>query len=1057
MNTPYPVALHARGPWVYRMSLRAGLWFVCALVFCSHSGRAVEQMPEFLKGLRQRGYYDSAFDYLEFISQSDLITGEQRALLPYERAVTAIEASRAQRDPAVRTRFLDQAQQALQEFLQGSGDEQFMSAARSQLGNILVERARMNLIESKKADDEETRQQLRQSAKEQFMLAQTAFTELQDDLRERLKSMPAHVSRTQDPELHQQRTEYRQQFLQSLLLGATVLYEKSETVAPDSEERTQWLTEAADAFEKIYQQYRNWLAGRYALLYQARCYQDLGRLDDALSMFNELILQEDDSPSYRRLKTKAFQSAIDCWCSPEQNKYVEAILQGANWFHQMRPNEAASIEWLEFRLSLAHAYVFGAEAVTKDDSGSPQISKYQSSARKHAQAVVKRAGGDLRKQAQEILAMFSGYEQPTVATEDFKNFAEARDAGWEWLQQSQSAEKLAKVLQARAQNVESEAQRAEVEAQRLQAENAIASQRHSSFQAYRAALQLADGSVPEEDLNAVRYYLSFLFYQRGEYYDAIVMSEQVVRHFPESAVARRCAKISLASYVTLLQQAQAQGVTDLSFETAGLEQIAEQIVKKWPDETDSQEALVILINIAIQQGNIDAAEKRLEQIPAESAQRGVAELKTGQALWNKYLRAVQQLRQSENAEAQPESSELERARNELEPLKKRSKKILEKGVDRMKETLASPNLAAASLSLSQIYLESQEPSQAVALLETPSYGSLALAENGKTMANAQSYAENTYKTALRAYISSLSDASDSAETSQLMSKAEKMMEKLERLVGDSQEGRRRLIAIYVSLASDLEQQIRLAPTASRQSLSKGFEAFLLRVVSGSTDPRILSWAAEMFFRLGTGNDSGTGQVAGPAKQYFQRALTTYDKILQLESTAQDRNLLMHLRMRKAVVYRRNGEFDNAMKLFTEILERSNAMIAVQVEAAMTLQEWGDAESPSKYSQAIQGISHSQNARQKTIWGWATIGRKTSDNPKFVDVYFQSRYELAYCHYRLSLAQQSNEERKKMQQRAERDITWTAKFHPELGGERWKSKFDALLQRIRNELTKTKSD
>ena len=45
-----------------------------------------------------------------------------------------------------------------------------------------------------------------------------------------------------------------------------------------------------------------------------------------------------------------------------------------------------------------------------------------------------------------------------------------------------------------------------------------------------------------------------------------------------------------------------------------------------------------------------------------------------------------------------------------------------------------------------------------------------------------------------------------------------------------------------------------------------------------------------------------------------------------------------------------------MKLFNEILQRRNAMITVQVEAAVTLQEWGDAENPDKYLQAMQGIS-----------------------------------------------------------------------------------------------------
>ena len=160
-----------------------------------------------------------------------------------------------------------------------------------------------------------------------------------------------------------------------------------------------------------------------------------------------------------------------------------------------------------------------------------------------------RQPGPLRKQAQEILAQFSDSKELPAANENFKTFAEARAAGWEWLQRSQNAGKLVNLLQGRLQHVESAEQRTEMETQTAAAEKAIAAHRQSSLHACRAALRLADESVANEDLNAVRYYLSFLHYQVAEYFDAVVMSELVVRHYPDSAVARRCAKIALASYV----------------------------------------------------------------------------------------------------------------------------------------------------------------------------------------------------------------------------------------------------------------------------------------------------------------------------------------------------------------------------------------------------------------------------------------------------------------------------------------------------------------------------
>ena len=1029
--------------------IAAALLATTALFAVPRTGQTVEQFDEFLSGLRERGYFDVAFDYLDSLQESNLISAEQHSTLPYERAVTHIEASRVERDPVKRTRLLDKSQQGLQAFLSSENDHRYVSSARRQLGNVLVERARMNLAESEKAEAYEEQERLRQTARKQFGEAQKAFAGLEEDLREKLKGLPAHINQTQQSDLHDTRTEYRQQYLQSLLLGATIQYEKVATIASDSPERDQWLTEAADKFDEIYQKYRNWLAGRYALLYQARCFQDLGRIQDALAMYTELILQEDDSPSYRKLKTKALQSAIECWIGSEENKFSEAILQGSAWSKQMRPNEGQTPEWLEFRLALARAYLAGADAMVAEDPAKPQIKQHREKARNHARAVA-RQPGPLRKQAQEILAQFSNTEELPVASENFETFSEARAAGWEWLQQSQNVGKLVNILHGRLQHVESDEQRAKIETQKADAEKAIPAHRQSSLHAYRAALRLADESVSNEDLNAVRYYLSFLHYQVADYYDAVVMSELVVRYYPDSGVARRCAKIALASYFNLLQGARARGDGNLRFETESLQSISRQIVKKWPKELEAQEALVILINIAIQEGQFDIAEQSLQQIPTDAPQRGEAELKTGQALWNRYLVDSKQLRDRVASDEPPSPEEVQHAENILNELKRRAKKILEDGVERMKASSMSATLAAASLSLAQIYLDTQEPDRAIDLLEDPEFGSLALVEQNDRVANRQNYAANTYKTALRAYISSLGNAAQVTDANRLLEKAEQIMTRLEQRVGDSQTERQRLIAIYVGLASDLEQQISLAPVQSRPGLSKGFEIFLLRVVSRSSDLKILRWSAEMFYRLGKGNDSGHGQVAGDASQYYQRALTTYDKILQLEDVQGDANLDNHLRIRKATIHRRTGEFETAMKLFEEFLTSHNAMITIQVEAALTLQEWGDAEKPDKYALAMQGFNTSQNSRGKTVWGWATIARKTNDEPEFSETYYQARHHLAYCRYRWGMSQ-DDKKRAHTLKRAKQDITWTAKFHPELGGDNWKAKYDALLKKIQRAL------
>ena len=100
------------------------LWSTLCVLVIIHVGAttpnsiwAEEPVEEFLKGLRKRGYYDLAFDYLERVKTNQLVSVEARKSIPYEEALTYLEASRHQHDPEQRARQLDTAQQKLQSFL----------------------------------------------------------------------------------------------------------------------------------------------------------------------------------------------------------------------------------------------------------------------------------------------------------------------------------------------------------------------------------------------------------------------------------------------------------------------------------------------------------------------------------------------------------------------------------------------------------------------------------------------------------------------------------------------------------------------------------------------------------------------------------------------------------------------------------------------------------------------------------------------------------------------------------------------------------------------------
>ena len=547
----------------------------------------------------------------------------------------------------------------------------------------------------------------------------------------------------------------------------------------------------------------------------------------------------------------------------------------------------------------------------------------------------------------------------------------------------------------------------------------------------------------------MRYYLSYLLYQAHEHYDSAVISEFVCRNYPDSVVARQCAKITLASYVSLRQAAVGQSDEDPVFELAHLRAIAEYIVDNWSQQQESQEALTTLINLSIEQGKFDEAERYLTKIAADSTMRAKAELQTGQALWKKYLtdsKQLQQLKQSDN----PPAEQIAVTQKKLDSLKDRIKKILESGTDRLKSEKMSAARATATLSLAQLYLNTQETEKARALLEEEKNGCLALVASNHASIQGQGYAQETYKTALRTYISSLGSVKSSDVSDAMMKKVEEMMSSLEKIVGDSVAGRKRLIGIYIGLASDLEQQIQLAPAASRKSISVGFESFLSRIVEDSANIKILNWAAEMFFSLGKSNDTGQGQVTGEAKRFYTQAVSTYTKILELDNSEANPNVMIHIQLRIATILRRTGEFQKSVNVLDKILRERNAMLNVQIEATNTFQEWAAAEDVTKYLDAINGVAMNNQSRRKVIWGWATLAKKTSQKPKFIEFFYQARYNLAYCRYQYALAQQGNTRSQELKL-AQRDIMWTAKLNPDLGGVEWKKKFDGLLKKIQQAL------
>jgi hypothetical protein len=1032
-------------------------------VLAASRSEAVEPAQAFLDGLRERGYFDVAIEYLNAAQNNPNVPVQFKETLPYEKGVTLVKGARQQRDPALREKQLDEGQQVLTQFVTSQPNHLLSVAARSELGNVIVERARSRVEKSSKVTPADKATLLKE-ANGLYTEAVTTFTALSTELKEKLKGYPAAMDEKKDAKRVEERDRFRQDFLQSQLLVAAAREEMVETLPKGSKEWTDTLTQATADYKDVYEKYRTRLAGLYARMYQGRCLYKLGKPKEASAIFGELLANPDEPDAFRTLKVKAMALAVESWAA--QGLSLEIIDKAGKLVDTARPTEDRTDEVMGMRLAVARACKAYAAELAKKTPRDPQIKLLLTNGRKLV-TYVQKFPGDHQEAARKLLPEFSGGDAEAIAErKEPKDFTEARTLAKEAIDAMQSSNLLIKTLPGRIATIKDAAEKADLEKQLEEARTTVGKAQQDALYYCRLASKLVNRETDIEDVNLIRYLLCYLLYNEASYNDAVILGEFLARRYPESQGARPSAKIAMASYLKLYTENQTD---DKAYESAKIISIADYIVKKWPDQPEAPEALNTLIPFMIREKKLKEAQDYLGQIPADSPHRGNAELKTGQALWASYLDNSQQIREWENDPTlMPEGTDLAARKAELAELKSKAKQTLVDGVGRMQASGEVNNvMATAVLSLAQIYVDTNEAAKAVTLLEDPKVGVLTLVKNNDESVNKPGFPEETYKTALRAYISSLAAGGGDAAAS--VEKAKAIMESLKQQMGKTPEGQARLVAIYVSLARDLQRQMEIADPEVKKSLGLGFETFLKEVAADATELNILNWVAETY--RGMGESFGTHIRNVPqdsietAKKYYGQAADTYQKILDMGKAKQGfltPAMTTQLRLQLAKTKRSMGDYVASMDMFEAILKAQPSMLPVQIEAARTYQDWGSfKDSHENYMRAIVGGRPDKNnadpnkKSKNIIWGWGEIARMTAPtgagSSQYKDQFHEARYNLALSRYNYAVAQKDATEKKKNFQRAKTDIAVIAGFYPDLGGDKWKGQYDALLKNIQKAL------
>ncbi len=1015
--------------------LQCALFIACVLGWSPVFGLAGEPAREFIDALRQRHYYDLTLDYLDRLAASPLAPPDIKQTLDYERGVTMVMGANRVSDYELREKQLDLAQAALKKFTKEHAKHALIPSARSQLGNVLLVRAKLK-VEQANEGERETRLK---EARKLFGDARKVFEASKEDIAERLKAFPKVLDMTDKKQaaMADERNQLRSDYLQVLILGATAIEESADTYAVGAKEHTAILKEAAAAHNAVYEKYRRRMAGLYSRMYQGRCYQKMRDFKEALSYYVELLDNPDSPDAFRDLKTKVYLLAMDCWLDKSQNLYAKAIEEGSAWISKARPNEMRDPEWLTLRLALARAYIAHAESLKEGD---PQKRRSLKEASILARYVI-RFPGQTQKPAQSLLGQLGRVSTASGEEPNPKNFAEAIRVGKEALDEMQISQQMLAVAQAKFQAEKDPAKKANLQKQVGEATTAFHKNQSSSRKFYELALRLVDAETSVEDVNIARYFLSYLYFLQQKYYESAVMGEFVARRYPDSTGAKPSAKISLASYLQLYQAA---GKEDRAFETRQLLNTARYIAGKWAGTTEGAQALSTLVPFVLNQGDYNQAIEYMRQIPETSPLRADAELKVGKSLWGSYLVGTRELNkrldgQTPDAAAQAE----QKALNERITL---AEETLAAGMARLKKSGAvTRDVVTAALSLAQLYVDTNRPLEALKELEDPRTGALLLLRKKAASTQSSGIPEEILKTALRAYIGSLAVADNPDDA---MSKAKGVMAELKTQVGDTAAGKKRLVSVYVSLARKIESSLESAPEDVKKSLSKGFDTFLQQVRSEANDSTVLSWIGETFLGLGKGFDTNPNRLTPEASSYYNEALKTFDLILakgQKDPSWLPAADKPRVQLKAAEIKRRKRDYQGALDDFAAILRVQNTLLNVQIQAAYTYQEWGR-EDPKHYLDALVG-GYGGKGKKNVIWGWRRLATTASRYPKYQNQFHESRYNSSVAR----LAYAKTTKKKDDFERAKKYITLTNKLFPDMGGDVWRAKYDALLRKIQTEL------
>ena len=644
---------------------------VTAVAVCALAGslQGAEPHLKFLEGLKERGYSNTALEYLKSLESDPKTPADVRTVIPYERAQILIGGGGTVSLDEQRTQ-LDQAEASLDQFIKASPNHPLAGRANSDRAALLRRRAQVDVWDADGANQPAQQKELQTRARKNLTQAKSIINQAISQHEKTVKEFPTFIPET-EKERRAQRDEALDRLMLAKLDAAEIAYWTARTFPP-GDERKKALQEAASAYEAVVQSNRQRLAGNYALVWQGKCFEELGDVGKALGIYKEVLEHEDNQASMLALKDTTLHFRLVCLNTDQRKDYGVVIDEAESWLRE-NPTRAATVGGLGIQWELARALDAQGNDRTRSDT---QRRADTNAAMERARVVSRFAGENKGPATRMVQRLLVTLDRKGVMPRDFEG---AYAAG------SAIIEEAGKTGEAYRTAVAKGDTKGAAEIMRR-----IRASGDEAAKLFTLALSLRTPRTEPEKSATARLQLAFASFLQGRYVDCAVIAEHQMRTYAGDSqdVAREAGFLAM----TAIDAAMASGPKGASFENEWMRSIGEYMIKKWPESDRSHEAKMLLGRSAWNQGQYLEAAKAWTSIPASATQSATAQISAGQAYWKRYVEASQMI------EAERPSSD------ELVKLKKSAIQSLEKGISQRQSGLSSSAATPDDLVLGKLVL-----------------------------------------------------------------------------------------------------------------------------------------------------------------------------------------------------------------------------------------------------------------------------------------------------------------------------------------------------------------